>query len=83
MNLFGNKTVSFMLDKKIAIPNDLKKYNAEVKNNNLLVNYDKKITKLKEIIDILNKNKISFYEINTYENDLEDIFINLIKSNDK
>jgi len=82
LNLIGKKTVSFILDKKIQIPNDLKKYNPLIVDNKLSVNYDKKITKLKEIIDILNKNEISFYEINTYESDLEDVFMNLIKTHD-
>ena len=27
MSLFGNKSVSFMLDNKITVPNELKKYN--------------------------------------------------------
>ena len=82
LNLIGKKTVSFILDKKIQIPHDLKKYNPLIDDNKLSVNYDKKITKLKEIIDILNKNKITFYEINTYESDLEDVFMNLIKTHD-
>ena len=70
------------MDKKIKIPNDLKKYNPLIVDNKLSVNYDKKITKLKEIIDILNKNEMYFYEINTYESDLEDVFMNLIKTHD-
>ena len=41
----------------------------------------KKNTQLKEIIDILNINKISFTEINTYESDLEDVFLDLVKNN--
>ena len=82
LNLIGKKTVSFALDKKIQIPHDLNRYNPVIDNNKLLVNYDKNITQLKEIIEILNKNNISFYEINTYESDLEDVFINLIKTND-
>ena len=82
LNLISKKTVSFILDKKIQIPHDLKKYNPLIDDNKLSVNYDKKITKLKEIIDILNKNKITFYEINTYESDLEDVFMNLIKTHD-
>ncbi len=83
LNLIGKKTVSFVLDNKIQIPNDLNKYNPVIDNNKLLVNYDKNITQLKEIIEILNKNNISFYEINTYESDLEDVFINLIENHDK
>ncbi|MBO6467509.1 MAG: ABC transporter ATP-binding protein, partial [Pelagibacteraceae bacterium] len=78
LNLIGKKTVSFALDEKIQIPYDLNRYNPVINNNKLLVNYDKNITQLKEIIEILNKNNISFYEINTYESDLEDVFINLI-----
>ena len=80
LNLIGKKTVSFALDEKIQIPYDLNRYNPVIDNNKLLVNYDKNITQLKEIIEILNKNNISFYEINTYESDLEDVFINLIKN---
>ena len=82
LNLIGKKTVSFALDEKIQIPHDLNRYNPVIDNNKLLVNYDKNITQLKEIIEILNKNNISFYEINTYESDLEDVFINLIKNHD-
>ena len=83
LNLIGKKTVSFALDEKIQIPYDLNRYNPVIDNNKLLVNYDKNITQLKEIIEILNKNNISFYEINTYESDLEDVFINLIKNHDR
>ena len=82
LNLIGTKTVSFILDKKYLIPESLKKYNANINsNNNLILNYDKKDTQLKEIIDLLNKEKISFNEINTYESDLEDVFLDLIKNN--
>ena len=41
LNLIGKKTVSFVLEKEIQIPHDLKKYNPFINNNNLLVNYDK------------------------------------------
>jgi len=82
LNLIGKKTVSFSLDEKNQIPQELEKYNPVIDDNKLLVNYDKNITQLKEIIEILNNNNISFYEINTYESDLEDVFINLIKNHD-
>ena len=56
LNLIGTKTVSFFLDQKYIIPESLKKYNANINsNNNLILNYDKKDTQLKEIIDLLNK----------------------------
>ena len=82
LNLIGKKTVSFILSDKIEIPKDLNKFDPILSENKLLINYDKKETKLKEIIEILNKKGISFYEINTYESDLEDVFINLINNND-
>ena len=82
LNLIGKKTVSFILSDKIEIPKELNKFDPILSENKLLINYDKKETKLKEIIEILNKKGISFYEINTYESDLEDVFINLINNND-
>ena len=79
LNLIGKKTVSFSLDtNKVKIPDSLIKFNAVMEKNKLLLNYDKKTTKLKEIINILNNNQISFNEINTYESDLKDVFIDLI-----
>ena len=82
LNLIGNKTINFTLDNKYSVPQSLKKFNAKIdSNNNLILNYDKKFTELKEIIGILNKEKIIFKEINTYESDLEDVFLDLIKKN--
>ena len=79
LNLISKKTVSFILDTNIfKIPDSLRKFNPVVEKNKLLLNYDKNTTKLKEIINIMNDNQISFNEINTYESDLQDVFINLI-----
>ena len=81
LNLIGKKTVDFILDKNdYKIPDALLKYNAFIKDNKLTIDYDKKMTQLKTIIQILNSNKIFFNEINTYESDLEDVFIDLIKN---
>ena len=46
----------------------------------LSISYDKDKTNLKNILQELNNHNISFLEINTYESDLEDIFIELIKN---
>lgn len=82
LNLIGTKTVNFVLEKKYDVPNSLNKYKAIIDtNNNLIINYDKKNTKLSDIINLLNTENISFSEINTYESDLEDIFLDLIKNN--
>ena len=82
LNLIGKKTVSFILEKNLNIPIELKSYSPELEGNKLTLCYDKKITKLKAIIDILNKNDVTFSEINTRESDLEDVFLNLTKKND-
>ena len=80
LNLVGKKTVRFILDKDYPIPNKLEVYEASIKNNILTLSYEKNKVDLKIIINILNENNIIFKEIDTYENDLEDIFIDLIKN---
>ncbi len=79
LKIISNKTVLFQINSEISIPNELINYSPRIENGNLKVTYDKNTTSLKEIIDLLNKNKISFQEINTYESDLEDIFLKLVK----
>ena len=80
LNLVGKKTVRFILDKDYPIPNKLEAYEASIKNNILTLSYEKNKVDLKIIINILNENNIIFKEIDTYENDLEDIFIDLVKN---
>ena len=80
LNLVGKKTVRFILDKDYVMPNKLKDYEGSIKNNILTLSYEKNKVDLKIIINILNENNIIFKEIDTYENDLEDIFIDLIKN---
>jgi len=82
LELLGIKTVSFNINKKYNIPNELKKYEAKMLNDKLILNYDKKHINLSEIITILNKNQITFSEINTQESNLEDVFLNLINQDD-
>jgi len=78
LNIISNKTVSFSLTSKVGIPTELQKYKPIIQKNKLIINYDKNIISLKAIIDILNSNKVEFKEINTYESDLEDVFIKLV-----
>ena len=68
------------MDKDFKIPEILNQFNAKLENNKLILTYDKKKIQLKFILEILKKLKISFNEINTYESDLEDVFIELIKN---
>ena len=79
LKIISNKTVLFQINSEIFLPNELNNYNPKIENGNLKITYDKNTTSLNEIIDILNKNKISFQEINTFESDLEDIFLKLVK----
>ena len=79
LKIISNKTVLFQINSQIFLPNELKNYSPKIENGNLKITYDKNTTSLKEIIDILNKNQISFQEINTFESDLEDIFLKLVK----
>ena len=85
LNLITKKTAKFILEKKdkIEIPQNLKNYNPIIEDNSLIITYDKNITQLKTIIEILNQENIHFTEINTHESDLEDIFIDLVKKNDQ
>ena len=79
LKLISNKTVLFQISSELDLPNELNVFNAKIENGYLKITYDKNKNSLKEIIDILNKNKILFQEINTYESDLEDIFLKLVK----
>lgn len=74
------KTVLFQVKKIDKLPNELKDYNPIFANGHLKFTYDKNKTSLKQIIDILNKYNIIYQEISTYESDLEDIFLKLVKS---
>jgi len=79
LNIISTKTVSFVLDKKILVPNELNKFKPNLTKNILKLSYDKNKTNIKNIIDILISNQINFKEINTTEGDLEDVFIKVTK----
>ena len=82
LNIISTKTVSFILNKKLVIPNELKQFNPVLNNNILKLSYDKNETNLKKIIDILYKKQIEFKEISTFEGDLEDVFMKVVNKND-
>ena len=78
LNIISTKSVTFILNKNLDIPEDLKEFNPVVDNGVLKLSYDKNKTNIKKIIDILNRNKIDFKEINTFEGDLEDVFLKVV-----
>jgi len=84
LNLISKKKVDFILDNKniYKIPSELELFHPKINENLLSLTYDKNNTQLKSIIEILNKNKIIFNEIDTHESDLEDVFLDLINKND-
>ena len=81
INLIGKKIVKFNLNSHIEkLPSIFDQYNPIINEGILSLTYDKHITKLKSILEELSTNKIIFDEINTQESDLEDVFIELTKS---
>ena len=80
LNIISTKSVAFVLDKHLDIPEELNIFKPDFKNGILKLTYDKNKTNIKNIIDLLNKNKIDFKEINTSEGDLEDVFIKVVKN---
>ena len=82
LNIISTKSVTFVLNKNIDIPKDLKNFNAFIDKGVLKLSYDKNKTNIKKIIDILNREKIDFKEINTSEGDLEDVFLKVVNKND-
>ena len=78
LNIISTKSVTFILNKNLDIPKDLKEFNTVIDNEVLKLSYDKNKTNIKKIIDILNINKIDFKEINTFEGDLEDVFLKVV-----
>ena len=80
LNIISTKSASFVLDKHLEIPEELKLFKPDFKNGILKLTYDKNKTNIKNIIDILVKNEIGFKEINTFEGDLEDVFIKVVNN---
>ena len=78
LNIISTKSVSFVLNKNTEIPKDLKDFNPVIDNGVLKLSYDKNKTNIKKIIDILNRDKIDFKEINTFVGDLEDVFLKVV-----
>ncbi|MDC2992531.1 ABC transporter ATP-binding protein [Pelagibacteraceae bacterium] len=78
LNIISTKSVTFILNKNIDIPKDLKGFNPVMDKGVLKLSYDKNKTNIKKIIDILNRNQIDFKEINTFEGDLEDVFLKVV-----
>ena len=82
LKIISKKSASFVLTKNVDIPKELYEYKPLINNEILKLSYDKSKTNIKKIIDILNRYKIEFKEINTFEGDLEDVFIQVVNKDD-
>ena len=80
LNIISKKKVKFICESISEIPNQLQTYKPKIIENNLFITYDKQRTKLADIISILNDQGIKFTELETFESDLEDVFLKIIKS---
>ena len=82
LNIISTKSVAFVLNKNIKLPKELEEFKPIINDGKLKLSYDKTKTNIKEIINILGNNQIDFKEINTFEGDLEDVFIKVVNNND-
>ena len=82
LNIISTKSVTFILNKNMDVPKDLKEFNPVIDNEVLKLSYDKNKTNIKKIIDILVEKRIEFEEINTFEGDLEDVFLKVVKKDE-
>lgn len=81
VNLFSDKKIIFILkNNEIKIPKELLEYNAIIKENNLIINYNASKYNLRFLISILEKNNIDFIDIKTEDGSLEKTFIRLINN---
>ncbi len=80
LNIISTKTVAFILNKTVNIPQELNKFKPRINDGILKLSYDKNKTNIREIINILGNNQIDFREINTFEGDLEDVFLKFVNN---
>ncbi len=76
------KRVTFKTDKKIEINDeDLESLKILSKTNTeICVSYEKSKIKMEKLIDLVKKNNAEILDISTYDGDLEDVFLRLIKN---
>ena len=84
MSEFSKKTTFIRLSKKLKNLSFIKKNkNILLTENGMtlkLVGIDNTSNELQSIVNLLSQNDIGFTEINTVENSLEDIFLDLVET---
>ena len=84
MSEFSKKTTFIRLSKKLKDPSFMKKNKKiSLTENGMtlkLVGINNKSNELQSIVNLLSQNGIAFTEINTVDNSLEDIFLDLVET---
>lgn len=82
MKRLGKKHLILELEHKIPeIPNELKKYSIDTREDKLIFSYDNYAdgTNIKDLIKDINDSKINFKNLQTKESSLEEIFVELVR----
>lgn len=75
------KLIIYLVNELEEIPKSLKKFNLELKEQKLIFDYDSKQenSELFDIFQTLKNENISYYDIETRQSSLEDIFVELVR----
>ena len=81
MSMIDEKEINIKLSKNVKIlPKTIKKYVKEHSNNMVTLKYDRNKINTGKIIQLILKSKINIEELSTKDPDLEEIFLELIKT---
>ncbi len=81
MSLIDEKEINIKLSKNVKIlPKTIKKYVREHSNNMVTLKYDRNKINTGKLIQLILKSKINIEELSTKDPDLEEIFLELIKT---
>ena len=81
MSMIDEKEINIKLSKNVKIlPKTIKKYVKEYSNNMITLKYDRNKINTGKLIQLILKSKINIEELSTKDPDLEEIFLELIKT---
>ena len=81
MSMIDEKEINIKLSKNVKIlPKIIKKYVKEHSNNMVTLKYDRNKINTGKLIQLILKSKINIEELSTKDPDLEEIFLELIKT---
>ena len=82
LKIIDTKEIHIQLKQPIKkVPSDLSPYLLKHNKDLLIFSYKKNMTPTEKIIKLIMKNKLDILELTTRETDLEEIFLELLKSN--